>query len=274
MGQSRKRIGHDGKVRYTAYYFDHLGHRRSAGSFPSRRQADAAWRNAHAKVDEGRLGDLRRGRQLFRTYVEQEWLPNHVMELRTRQHYTSQLNRRILPAFGDFPLIEITPAQVRAWVTLLQSDGVGAPTIRSCMTVLSAVFTTAFNDQLTILHPCKGVRTPTVARRLRRIITPDQFTQILDQIQDPMCHLLAETAVETGLRWGEITELRPPDIDPDTRALTVSRVVIELSGQTAINEKRSVVKPYPKDNEWRRVSLSQYITARLLTTSETATWMT
>lgn len=263
MGHSRKRKGRDGRARYTAYYLDVLGQRLSAGSFGTRREADLAWQRAEAKIAEGLSGDLRRGRQLLRAYVEDEWLPNHIMELRTRQHYTSQLNRRILPVFGDYPLSKIAPAQVRAWVTKLQSEGVGAPTIRYCMTILSAIFTTAVNDQLIFMHPCKGVRMPTVPRKVRRILTPAQFRQVLEQVEDPMCHLLLETAVETGLRWGELTELRPRDLDLQARELTVSRVAIELSGQAATGDDRFVVKPYPKDDEWRRIGLSGHIVQRL-----------
>jgi hypothetical protein len=33
------------------------------------------------------------------------------------------------------------------------------------MTVLSAIFTTALNDQVTFLHPCKGVKTPPLAKK-------------------------------------------------------------------------------------------------------------
>ena len=41
--------------------------------------------------------------------------------------------------------------------------------------------------------------------------------------------LLAETDIESGLRLGgELTELRPRDIDFGTGVLTVSRVVVEL----------------------------------------------
>jgi hypothetical protein len=42
MGQSRKRIGTDGQPRYTAYYDDLAGRRRSAGTFASKKQADRA----------------------------------------------------------------------------------------------------------------------------------------------------------------------------------------------------------------------------------------
>jgi integrase len=263
VGQSRKRTGHDGRPRYTGYYVDVAGRRRSAGTFATKREADRAWQRAESKVAEGRVGDLRRSRQRFRRYVEDEWLPNHVMELTTRQSYTYQLRRRIVPAFGDYPMVEILPSHVREWVTQLQREGVRPPTIRYCMTILSAIFTTALNDQVTFLHPCKGVRTPPVARKSRRIITPEQFEAIYAQLPDDMARLLVETAIESGLRWGELTELRPRDFDPVTRVLTVSRVVVELAGLGRIDDMRIVVKPYPKDREWRQVSLSKHIAEQL-----------
>ena len=102
-----------------------------------------------------------------------------------------------------------------------------------------------------------------MARKLRRILTPEQFATILGQIADPTARLLVETAAETGLRWGELTELRTGDLDLTHRTVTVSRVVVELSGQTATGGERFVVKPYPKDNEWRRLSLSAHITDSL-----------
>lgn len=263
IGYSRRRTGPEG-TRYTAYYLDPRGQHLSAGSYSSKRKADGAWQRAEAKIAEGRAGDARQDRRRLGSYVEKEWLPNHVMELRTRDLYTAQLSNHILPALGDYPISTISPAQVRAWVAHLQATGVGAPTIRSCMTVLSAIFTTAFNDQLVPLHPCKGVKLPTVARKLRRILTPDQYAAILAQITDPMARLLVETAAETGLRWGEATELRTSDLDLAHRAVTVSRVVVELSGRTAVGGDRFVVKPYPKDNEWRRLSLGRHLADALI----------
>jgi hypothetical protein len=57
--------------------------------------------------------------------------------------------------------------------------------IRQCHTILSAVFTTAFNDQISQLHPCRGVKTPPVAKKLRTIITPDQFDQLYTALPTP-----------------------------------------------------------------------------------------
>ena len=60
------------------------------------------------------------------------------------------------------------------------------------------------------LHPCKGVKTPTVPKKLRQIITPEQFDLMYAELPDDALRLLGETWVESGLRWGELSELRSP----------------------------------------------------------------
>jgi integrase-like protein len=110
MGHSYKRIGSDGRPRYTAVYHDARGERRSAGSFGVKRDADKAWHKAEARIAEGHLGDPSRGRVSFRDYVERVWLPNHQIELTTRQRYTTTINKRLIPEFGSIKMIDILPA--------------------------------------------------------------------------------------------------------------------------------------------------------------------
>jgi integrase len=263
MGQSRKRKGRDGKLRYTAYYKDVAGRRTSAGTFASKREADRAWQRAETKVAEGRVGDPRRGRQPFRRFVEDEWFPNHLIELTTRQSYSYELDRYILPTFGPLPMVTILPSHVREWVTKLQQDGVRPPTIRYCMTILSSIFTTALNDQVTFLHPCKGVKTPPVVRKRPRIVTPEQFDTIHATLPSRDLQLLVETDIETGLRWGELIELRPGDIDWTAGVLIVSRVAVELNAKFHPDGNRFLVKPYPKDQEWRSLTLSRHLLEKL-----------
>src|ERR1700738_5598008 len=100
MGFSRERAGRDGTVRFQALYDDAKGVRQSAGTYATKREADKAWQRTESKLAEGKLGDPRRGRQTFKTYVEEKWLPNHTMEASTRESYTRQINKHIMPEFG------------------------------------------------------------------------------------------------------------------------------------------------------------------------------
>ena len=262
MGYLKERADRNGSPRYTACYLDPRGALRSAGTYSSKKAANKAWQRAETKLAEGRLNDPRRGKQTFRRYVTEEWLPNHVMEVTTREAYTYQIGKHILPWFGPMPMNQIMPAHVREWVTDLQAKNVSPASIQKVRFILSAIFTSALDD-VTFLHACKGVKTPTVPRKTLKIITPEQFDAIYAALPDPAMQLLVETDIETGLRWGELAEFRVRDLDPVTRILTVSRAVVQVDPKFHPFGQRFLVKQYPKDKENRRLKLSQQLNAKL-----------
>ena len=216
------------------------------------------------ELRQGRVGDPARGRQTFQKYVEERWLPNHVLEPTTREKYTYYLGAHIFPELGPMRMADIFPEHIREWISQMQREGQSAWTIQYCKSsILNSIFTTALNDQVTYIHPCRGVKIPTVPATPRTIITPEQFDAIYAALPDADAQLLVETAIESGLRWGELTELRVSDLDLASRMLTVSRKVIELNREFHPDGERFLVKDYPKDKEYRRLKLSPQITAKL-----------
>jgi integrase len=237
MGFSRKRRGRDGRPRYTAYYLNLRGRERSAGTFATKKAANDAWKEAESGVRAGKQGDSSRGRQI-------------------RNH--------LLPFFGPMRMRDIMPEHVRHWVTHMQGKNAGVRTIQYCKTsILNAIFTTALEDEVVAIHPSRGVKTPAVPAKPRRIITADQFGVLHEALPEEF-RLLVETDIESGLRWGELTELRPRDLEPATWILTVSRAVVEISPAEHPEGGRFLVKDYPKDKEYRRFKLSAQITAKLI----------
>ncbi|WP_405088100.1 tyrosine-type recombinase/integrase [Microbispora sp. NBC_01389] len=214
-------------------------------------------------MDQGKIGHPSRGKQTFAEYVKNIWLPNHQVEPSTMQSYTYTLNRHILPTFGPMRMVDILPEHVRAWIAKLKEDGVKAPTIKYAKVLLSVIFTTALNDQVTYIHPGRGVRTPTVAVKPRTVITPEQFDVLYQALPDSDTQLLVETAIETGLRWGELSELRVKDLNTRTRILTVSRAVVEVNPKFHPDGGRFIAKEYPKDKEFRRFKLSRQMVDKL-----------
>ena len=263
MGYSKKRNGKDGKPRYTAVYLDLRGRERSAGTFGNKKESDKAWQAAETRQSEGRAGSPIRGRIRFRSYVTETWLPHHVMEASTRESYTYSLGKHLMPFFGEMRMIDIMPATVREWVTHMSELGVSPATIRHVKAVLSAIFTTALNDHVVLVHATRGVKTPPVPSPTRRIITPEQFDAIYMALPNADMQLLVETKIETGMRWGELTEIRVKDLDLTTRILTISRAVVEVNPKFHPEGKRFLVKPYPKDKEWRRFKLSRQIADKI-----------
>jgi integrase len=263
LGQTNKRIGKDGKPRYTAVYEDARGKRRSAGTFSTKKASDDAWQDAESKVREGRGTALVRGQQNFERYVRDKWFPNHRLELRSRETYHYYLERWVIPWFKHLRLIEVLPDDIREFITDLERQEVKPSSIGYCVTILSAIFTTALNSQAVFFHPCRGVSVPTVAKKVRQIVTPEEYDLLHSALGEGRWQLLVETDIETGLRWGELTELRPKDFSFGTRRIMVSRVVVEVPAQFHPAGGRFLVKEYPKDDEHRVVSVNAQLTAKI-----------
>jgi integrase len=169
-----------------------------------------------------------------------------------------------LPWFGPIRIVEVVPGTVREWISDLVTKGVTPATIQKLRFILSAIFTTAFNDQVTFLHPCKGIKTPTVPIKPLTIITPEQFDSLYAALPTADAQLLIETDIETGLRWGELSELRVGDLHAPSRIITVSRAVVQVNPKFHPEGQRFHVKQYPKDKEYRRVKISTQLVNKIV----------
>lgn len=254
MGFSKKRVGAAG-VRWIALYRDGRGRQRSAGTYARKADAEAAWQAAETLRRSGRAGDPASAKLRFVDYVDNQWFPNHVVEPTTKEGYRYCLDAHIIPWFGTMKIREIMPADVREWVTDLAAREVSPAQVRHLKIILSAVFTTALNDFVTVLHPCKGVKTPTVSVPEYRILTPEEFEALMAHVPRPVATLLVETAIGSGLRWGELTELRVGDLNVGSGILTVSRSVMEVNPKYHPEGERFLTKPYPKSRRSRRLKL-------------------
>jgi hypothetical protein len=122
--------------------------------------------------------------------------------------------------------------------------------------------TTALNDVIH-LHPVRGIKPPPIPRKKRAIITPEQFDQLYQAIGSDTMKLLVEADIESGMRWGELTELRPRDLNLGTGVVTVSRVAVELPRRFHPDGGRFLIKDYPKDGEHRQFKLSPQIVQKI-----------
>lgn len=263
MAWVRKRVGEGGRPRYQASYRDARGRKRSAGTYATKKEAERAAVQAEVLHATGRLGGADVGKLPFRRYVDEVWFPHHVLEPSTREGYRYTIDKHLMPFFGAMKTNTVLPSHVREWVSDRVAAGVSPATIRHTKIVLSAIFTTALNDGVVPVHPCRGVKTPTVPRKEFRIVTPEQFDAIYAALPDEQSRLLVEVAIDSGVRWGELTELRAGDLDPASRILTVTRAVVMLNPKFHPTGGRFLVKPYPKNKLSRRFKLSASVAQRI-----------
>jgi len=241
---------------YTALYRDPTGQQRSAGTFTSERAALRAGRRAESTVEIGGWIDQASGRITFRDYVEDVWLPSRHVEVSTMAGYRSYLDKHFLPFFGDQPMAEILPSIVQDWVTAAMSSGLSPTSVTKYHVMLHSVFKRAVRDRVILTNPCEGTELPKIPPRKTRILTPDEYDQLLATIPDRF-QLLVMTDIETGLRWGELIALRPRHIDFLRRTIAVEQTIVEVSRKHSPTGERMIVKDYPKDNEFRTLRVSE-----------------
>ncbi len=268
MAWIKTRTTDDGDTRFVACYRDPEGRQRSAGTYSSRRAAERAAHREEARVRDGAWHDHSRGQVTFAEYVETVWLPFKQVETSTRAAYRSYLDKHFIPTFGRRPMGKILPSEIQRWVTTATAtangngDGLSAASVRKYHTMLHSVFERAQRDQVVTLNPCAHTELPKVIKRKARTLTPDECVAILASL--PVQHrLMVETAINTGLRWGELIALRPRHLDLLKHTLSVEETIVEVSIKNSPTGERMLTKPYPKDNEPRTMALPEELVVQL-----------
>ena len=255
MAWSRARRDGDGAVRHTGYYRDLAGRTRSAGTFASERAALKAARKAEGKVEDGSWIDRTAGRITFADYVEQVWWPCRHLEVSTRAGYRSYLDKHFLPFFGAIAMADVLPSTVQGWVTQAVESGLSARSVVKYHVMLHGIFKRAVRDRVIAYNPCAETELPKVVTKKTRILTPEEFDRLLSVVPARFVPLVL-TEIETGLRWGELIALRPRHIDFLRRTVTVEETIVEVSKKVSPTGERMIVKPYPKDDEPRTLTVS------------------
>ena len=92
-------------------------------------------------------------------------------------------------------------------MTKTAADGLSARSIRKYHTMLHSIFKRAVRDQLIVTNPCEHTELPKIISKKSRTLTPAEYDTLIAAIPDRY-RLLVETAIETGMRWGELIALR------------------------------------------------------------------
>jgi integrase len=157
----------------------------------------------------------------------------------------SAWNSRVKPQWGNVAVVDVKTAAVRAWVSKMVTDEVGAPTIENAFGLLRQALGAAVEDSRIPRNPCDGVKLPKRQHADRGYLSHAQVAALAGAVdrQSEVVRFLAYT----GLRWGETAALRVCDFDMLRRRVNVSRSVTESGGLVWSTpktwERRSV--PFP-----------------------------
>lgn len=161
---------------------------------------------------------------------------------RTTAHYRDLLDRFLLPTFGDLPLRAITENHVAEWYSV---TAVNRPTTRAhAYTLLSSILraaATRTNGKTALIpfNPAAIDGGGTVDRGER--VEPASLEEIatIAASMPDRYRVMVLLAAWTGLRFGELTELRRGDVDTKAGVVKVRRAVVRVDGTTMVRKPKS-----------------------------------
>ena len=238
--------------RYQARYTDPTGRLRSAPvTFETKGDAESFLASVRTDIarDTWTPTTSRRAKVLtFASYAD-KWLQAKASSTqrkplapRTREHYQQLLDRFLLPTFGDLPLRAITENDVAEWYSVTAVD---RPTTRAhAYTLLSSILGAAATRSagappLIPFNPA-SIRGAGTADRSKHT-EPASLEEIaaITEAMSERYRAMILLAAWTGLRFGELTELRRGDVDTKAGVVKVRRAVVRVDGSTLVRKPKS-----------------------------------
>jgi len=166
-----------------------------------------------------------------------QWIAQRDIRPRTAAQYRSLLDRAVLPKLGSLPLHTITGDDIRAWYAKLDKS---TPTWRAqAYGLLRTICGDAVRDGKLAAQPC-NIRGAGSVKRARTIkpATLAELTKLTDLMPEQY-RAMVTLAAWCALRFGELTELRRRDVDPDRGVIHVRRAVSHVSGRFIVGEPKT-----------------------------------
>ncbi len=175
-----------------------------------------------------------------------EFYERYLLETEGRQKPTTRARReamvrdKILPAFADVPLREITPWCIRGWQNSLIRQGYRPTYLKTIDMQLYSVLKYAAkyydyeNPYDKVSHMGSGKAD---AMHFWSLEEYRRFIRACDG--QPMVYLAFEILYWTGMRVGEMLALTPGDIDPNKRLLSITKTYVRHDHQDMISPPKT-----------------------------------
>lgn len=173
---------------------------------------------AEGKWFEKQPGDGCTFKDLMDKYMVEYSAVNKAASSHTRD---KSLSSHLLDIFGEKYLTEITPAMISEYKVMRRDEGASPRTINYEITLMSHAFNIAIREwDLARENPAKKVRKERVSNNIERWLSVEEEERLLKVSPKWLADIII-FAINTGLRQGEILNLKWSQIDMDRRTLTI-----------------------------------------------------
>ena len=259
----RKRTGKDGKAAYLVRVnvrdpLSGMRKWRNVGTYRTKREAEAAERDALQARDRGTLLDPAKT-----TIAEllDNWLTAKSPDVtpQTAAGYEITIRVHLTPALGTVKVQQLTPARVQAQYAHWREAGMSERTMLDCHLRLSQALDMAVRFRIIPVNPCTLVTPPKKATAKPEVWNTQEAMTFLATAADdrlsPLWHLL----LLEGMRRGEALGLRWQDVNWERGTAHISQSV-----RAGIAKGEAIIQPRTKTKSGARtVKLSGATVAAL-----------
>jgi integrase len=157
--------------------------------------------------------------QLVAHYTEKE-LPRKAHS--TVKIYQGNLDRWIVPRWGNYRLTDIKAIAVEEWLRSLSLAPATKAKLRNTMHV---VYEHAIRYEWADRNPITSVRQSAKRQRIPEVLTPEEAKALLSELEQPYLALIVLDAA-AGLRRSELLALKWGDLDFENMQMNVSRGIV------------------------------------------------
>jgi integrase len=175
-------------------------------------------------------------------YTE-KWLVERDLAPGTRSLYETVARKRIYPLLGDAPMVEVTPAVVRAWWAGLDKKYETAR--RHAYSLLRSIMNTAVEDKLLSENPCRiEVKAPN--ERDVEALSVEELQKVAAEVHEHY-RVAVYILAWSSLRFGELIELRKKDIVDDGAVMKfrVRRDAARVGNKIVVGDTKTVRSKRP-----------------------------
>lgn len=208
----------------------------------------------------------------FGVYATKVFIPRRAPKMaeKTLDGWKQYLRLRILPAFGDMAIGEITPGRLTDFFAGMQAEGLSCHTIERYYAFLNVVFKMATKTGVIASNPMTMVDKP--SPRKDELIedrvdacTAEEIAHLLQLMEnEPLkWRVVIRLLIETGMRSGECLALQWSDVNWKTNAITI-RASLGYTSEKGVyltTPKNRRARTVYVSNEMMELLLAHYITS-------------
>lgn len=177
-----------------------------------------------------------------------QWLSDYAKvntRPRTFENYRSKIERHVIPAIGQHPLMGLRPEHVAALYHSMLDEGASPRSVLHVHRIISNALGQAVRWQMVPRNVAQVVTPPRPRKAETHALAPANLRRVLEAFQSSPYYGLLYLAAFSGARRSEILGLRWQDVDFDRGTIRIVQTLHQLIDGTLVFEE-------PKTQSGRR----------------------